>query len=182
MLTAIVYSSQTGSCERYAKELSRALHLPCEELHKAQVRADGKVIYIGWLLAGKVVGCAQAFKRFDVAAVVGVGMGPATRVLTAQSREKNGIPAHIPYFLLQGSFHLNRLHFPLRSIMRYKCRELVLRLRLKAEKAALSAQERATLHMALTGEGEPAAWDCAAVINWARKENGFLTPAGELAK
>ena len=47
MLTAIIYNTGTGSCERYARELSRQLHLPCEPLHKHHVRTDGKVIYQG---------------------------------------------------------------------------------------------------------------------------------------
>lgn len=182
MLTAIVYNSATGSCERYAKELSRALHLPCMPLKGQHVRSDGKVIYIGWLMAGRVTGYAQAVKKLDVAAVVAVGMGPVSKAQITQGRELNGVPAQVPYFLLQGGFHLNRLHFPLRLIMRLKAREIVVRLRHKAEKTALNAQELATLNMALRGDGEPAAWDCSAVIDWARKENGFLTRSNELAR
>ena len=60
MITAIVYNSETGSCERYARELSRALHIPCEPLHKNHVRSDGKVIYVSWVMAGKVVGLDKA--------------------------------------------------------------------------------------------------------------------------
>ena len=44
MINAIVYNSKTGSCEHYAKELSRALHVPCHPLDQAPARSDAKVI------------------------------------------------------------------------------------------------------------------------------------------
>lgn len=182
MLTAIIYTSETGSCERYARELSRQLHLPCAPLHDCHVRPDGKIIYVGWLMAGRVVGYADAAEAFDVAAVVGVGMSPVTEALTAAGREKNAVPEGVPYFALQGGLHLNRLSFPMRTVMKLVDRKIVRELNALAAKKPLSAQEQATLRMAKYGEGEPAAWDCAAVVDWARRENGFLTKPRELAK
>lgn len=182
MISAIVYSSQTGSCKRYARELSRALHLPCAPLRGAQVRADGRIIFVGWLMSGKVVGLAEALKRFDVAAVVGVGMGPVSAAGVEQARAANRLPARIPYFAAQGGLHLRRLKPTMRLAMRVVNRSIAGRLQKKAEKTSLSAQEQATLRMALSGEGEPAAWDCREAIDWARRENGFLSKAGELAR
>ena len=182
MLTAIIYSSQTGSCERYARELSRTLHLPCEPLKSCKVRSDGKVIYVGWLMAGKVYGLSSAISKLDVAAVVGVGMGPVTADSAAQGHKANRLPAHVPYFQVQGGLHLAALKPPMRLAMRLVNKSIAVKLREKAEKTPLNAQEQATLRMALTGDGEPAAWDCEAVIDWARKQNGFLTKARELAK
>ena len=164
MITAIIYNSGTGSCERYARELSRQLHIPCEPLHKHHVRTDGKVIYVGWVMAGSVVGYAKAAQTLDIAAVVAVGMSPVTPALVAKSREANKIPAGVEFFLLLMD------------------KKIVRGLRAKEAKAPLNAQEQATLNMALNGDGEPASWDCSEVVAWAKKENGFFTKPRQLAK
>ena len=182
MLTAIIYNSGTGSCERYARELSRQLHLPCEPLHKHHVRTDGKVIYVGWVMAGSVVGYAKARETLDIAAVVAVGMSPVTPAFVAKSRESNKIPAGVEFFLLQGGFHINKLNAPMHAAMVVMDKKIVRGLRAKQAKAPLNAQEQATLNMALTGDGEPASWDCSEVVAWAKKENGFFTKSRELAK
>lgn len=182
MITAIIYNSETGSCERYARELSRQLHLPCEPLHNYHVRTDGKVIYVGWVMAGKVVGYENAAKTLDIAAVVAVGMSPVTPQLVASGRKKNAIPAGVQYFVLQGGFNINKLNKPMHAAMTLMDRKIARSLQSKQAKTALNAQEEATLHMALTGEGEPAAWDCGEVVAWAKRENGFFTKSRELAK
>ena len=182
MITAIVYNSGTGSCERYAKELSRQLHIPCEPLQKHHVRSDGKVIFVGWVMAGSVVGYAKAAKTLDIAAVVAVGMSPVTDKLVASGREKNNVPAGVEFFVLQGGFDINKLNAPMHAAMILMDKKIVRGLQAKAKKAPLNAQEQATLNMALYGKGEPAAWDCSQVVAWAKKENGFFTQSRVLAK
>lgn len=182
MITAIIYNSATGSCQRYARELSRQLHIPCEPLHKYHVRTDGKVIYVGWVMAGSVVGYAKAAKTLDIAAVVAVGMSPVTPSLIAKSRENNKIPAGVEFFLLQGGFHIDKLNAPMHAAMVVMDKKIVRGLRAKEARAPLNEQEKATLNMALHGDGEPASWDCSEVVAWAKKENGFFTKSRELAK
>ena len=182
MITAIIYNSETGSCERYARELSRALHLPCEPLHKHHVRTDGKVIYVGWVMAGKVVGYEKAAKTLDIAAVVAVDMSPVTPKLVAEGRVKNKLPANAEYFVLQGGFNIHKLNAPMRAVMTLMDKKIARMLQAKQAKTALNAQEQATQNMALTGQGEPAAWNCDEIIAWAKKENGFFTKSRELAK
>ena len=182
MITAIIYNSETGSCDRYARELSRNLHIPCEPLHKYHVRTDGKVIYVGWVMAGSVVGYAKAAKTLDIAAVVAVGMSPVTDKLVAEGRVKNNIPDSVQYFVLQGGFDINKLNKPMHAAMTVMDKKISRGLLAKEAKTPLNAQEKATLNMALNGKGEPAAWDCDAVIAWAKKENGFFTKSRVLAK
>lgn len=182
MITAIVYNSETGSCERYARELSRALHIPCEPLHKNHVRSDGKVIYVSWVMAGKVVGYPKAAKTLDIAAVVAVGMSPVTEKLTAASREKNQIPFGTEFFLLQGGFNINKLNLPMKAAMTVMDKKIARGLKAKQAQKPLTDQEEATLNMAVNGQGEPAAWDCSEVISWAKKENQFFTQSRVLAK
>ena len=87
MISAIVYNSKTGSCERYAKELSRKLVIPCYAQGSFRPRADAKVIYVSWIMAGKVVGLSKAVKKMDVGAVVAVGMAPAGKKAAEAMRQ-----------------------------------------------------------------------------------------------
>ena len=56
MFSAIVYKSTTGSCKKYADLLSARLHIPAFPLGKEYIPADTKIIYVGWLFAGKIMG------------------------------------------------------------------------------------------------------------------------------
>lgn len=60
-MNAIIYTTNTGSTERYA----RLLALPAYSLAEAkkQVFARAEVIYLGWIMAGSVKGYAEAAKR-----------------------------------------------------------------------------------------------------------------------
>lgn len=166
MISAIIYNSLTGSCEKYAQALSAALHVPCMPLSKCHVRADGKVIYVGWVFAGKVAGYTRAEKKLNVAAVVSVGMGAVNEQSVGFSRAKNNIPDGVELFCLQGGFAMNKLPLPLRLIMKLKVKEIAGRLEAKT---ALNPQEKALYKMATTGEGEPASWDVQEIVAWGRE-------------
>ena len=79
MFSAIVYKSTTGSCKKYADLLSARLHIPAFPLGKEYIPADTKIIYVGWLFAGKIMGYDKAAKKYDIGAVVQVGMKFAAR-------------------------------------------------------------------------------------------------------
>ena len=76
-MEAIIYTTNTGSTERYAKLLSHETGLPAYSLAEAKktVFAGAEVIYLGWIMAGVVKHYAAAAKRYQVRAVCGVGMG-----------------------------------------------------------------------------------------------------------
>ena len=52
-MNAIVYTTNTGSTERYARLLARETGLPAYSLAEARkaVPANGEVIYLGWIMA-----------------------------------------------------------------------------------------------------------------------------------
>lgn len=64
-MNAIIYTTNTGSTERYAKLLAQKTGLPVYSLAEAkkQVFAGAEVIYLGWIMAGSVKGYAEAAKR-----------------------------------------------------------------------------------------------------------------------
>lgn len=169
MISCIVYSSTTGSCEKYARMMAGKLHIPAYSVKYVPAPQGREVIYVGWLFAGKVVGLDKVLKTENVKAVVQVGMADAGADAEAACREKNGLSADVKVFSLQGRFSLKGLPLPLRLIMKIKTKEIAARLQAKAAKAALTAAEQACLKMAETGEGEPATWQgYEAVVDWAK--------------
>ena len=109
-MQAIVYTSNTGSTERYAKMLAETIHLPVFSMEEAKKKVDAgaEIIYLGWLMAGAVKGYKEAEKRYNVRAVCAVGMGQ-TGSQKKEAREKNEIPDKIPLFTLQGNLDMTKL-------------------------------------------------------------------------
>ena len=110
-MNAIIYTTNTGSTEHYAKLLAQKTGLPVYSLAEAKKRvfAGAEVIYLGWIMAGSVKGYAEVAKRYQVRAVCGVGMGQ-TGTQTDSVRKNSAIPANIPLFTLQGNFNVKKLH------------------------------------------------------------------------
>ena len=96
-MEAILYTTNTGSAERYAKLLAQKTGLPACSLAEAKKRgfAGAEIVYLGWIMAGSVKGYAEAAKRYRVRAVCGIGMG-RTGTQTESVRKKSAIPANIP--------------------------------------------------------------------------------------
>ena len=87
-MNAIVYTSNTGFTAQYAKLLGEKLCLPVYPLNTAEeeLAAGTEILYLGWLMAGKVKGYKQAAKRYRIAVVCGVGMHTATIDLSLATR------------------------------------------------------------------------------------------------
>ena len=64
-MNAIIYTTNTGSTERYARLLAQKTGLPVYSLAEATKRvfAGAEVIYLGWIMAGSVKGYAEAAQR-----------------------------------------------------------------------------------------------------------------------
>ena len=165
MFNAIVYESCTGSCQRYAEMLSAQLHIPAFKLGKEHVRKGSRIIFIGWLFAGKIMGYAKAAGKYDIGAVVQVGMSPVFAKSESIAREKNDINPDVPVFTRQGGFNINKLPLPLKLIMKVKNKEIAARFEGKEN---LSDQEKATYKMASTGVGEPACWCVEDIVEWCK--------------
>lgn len=117
-MEAIVYTSRTGSTQRYARLLSQEMHLPAYALTDAKrTLAPGRgVLYLGWIKAGRIEGYGAARRRFALRGVCAVGMSP-TGTQTLQIRRTNRIPAQIPLFTLQGGFDPDALRGLSRLVM-----------------------------------------------------------------
>lgn len=172
MISAIVYHSQTGSCERYAKMLSAALHLPLFSDKSFPGRTDGEVIFVSWALAGKASGLKKMQEKCRLAALVLVGMSPVYPGAADRAREANGLGSDVKVFVRQGAFHMQKLPLPFRLIMKLKCREIAGRLK---KKDRLNEAERALYKMATTGEGEPPVWTVSDIVEALRVPGGGLS-------
>ena len=166
-MDAIIYTTNTGSAERYAKLLAQETGLPVYSFAEAkkQVFSKAKIIYLGWIMAGSVKGYAAAAKRYRVCAICGVGMGQ-TGTQTESVRKKSAIPANIPLFTLQGNFDVKKLHGVYRPMM-----EIMVKTAGKAlaEKKDRTPDEDDMLDMMRCGGERVKAENLSAVLEWYKR-------------
>ena len=101
-MEAVVYTSNTGSTEHYAKLLGHELRVSVYSTEEAgnKLPTGTEIIYLGWIMAGKIQRFGLARKKYKICAVCAVGMGQ-TGTQRKEIREKNNIPGKIPVFTLQ---------------------------------------------------------------------------------
>ena len=129
MVTAIVYTSETGHTRQYAELLGEATGLPVYSLKDSAGLAAGReIIYLGWLMAGKIQ-----------------GLSPATEALERKLRLDNRVLGTDQLFYLQGGYDPAKLNVPYRTVMKLICAQLRRDL---AKRDDLTEGEQATLRMA----------------------------------
>lgn len=110
-MEAIVYTSNSGFTEKYAKMLGKKTGLPVYELSAAnkELSKGTSVIYLGWVFANNVKGCAKALKQYSVSAVCAVGLSE-TGTMSEEVRKAVPLPEDIPLFTIQGGMDHSKLH------------------------------------------------------------------------
>ena len=168
-MNAIVFTSNTGSTEQYAKLLSEETGIPAYPLSDSAkyIPIGSEVIYLGWIMAGSVKGYPDAAKRYGISAVCAVGMG-RTGTQTENVRRKTGIPAEIPLFTLQGNFNVKKLHGVYRMMMEIMVKTVGRQL---SDKPDRTPDEDDMLDMMLHSSERVNAADLNAVLEWC-KGNG----------
>lgn len=162
--TAIVYKSNTGYTQQYALLLGERTGLPVYALEEApkKLARGSAVIYLGWLMAGKVQGYAKAARRFRIEALCGVGMG-ATGSQMQDLRKANRLPASLPVFTLQGGFDLSRLRGVYKLMMTIMAKTAGKGL---ADKPDRTPDEDAMLELLLRGGSRVSEENLAGVLAW----------------
>lgn len=163
-MDAIVYTTNTGSTEQYAKLLSQKTSLPAYSLGEAKsaVAAGAEIIYLGWIMASSVKGYAAAAKRYRVRAVCGVGMWQ-TGTQQDAVRKKTAVPANLPVFTLQGNFDVKKLRGIYRPMMEIMAKTVGKGL---AGKADRTPDEDDILELMLRGGERVKAENLNAVLRW----------------
>ena len=114
----ILYSSAAGHTEEYAMMLRDALDLPAYRLGEVPAQVAGaEAIYLGWLMAGNLVGYAPAAKKYRIVCAVGVGMSPELPDAAAKLADKIKAPEGLPVFYLQGGYDKKKLKGFNRAVM-----------------------------------------------------------------
>lgn len=111
MIKAILYTSQTGTTEWYAKRLEEELKLPVLQLKEGEkeLGQGTEIIYLGSIRADMVSGLDKAQKLFKPKLVVAVGMTRSGERIE-EVRKANNIDQAFPLFTLQGGYYPRRLH------------------------------------------------------------------------
>lgn len=161
---SIVYTSNTGYTAEYARLLGEKTGLPVYSLAEAEQKlaAGNRVIYLGWLMAGKVQGYKKAAKRYKVQAVCGVGMG-GTGSQLQEVRKANAIPEKTPLFTLQGGFDIQKLSGVYKLMMTIMVKTAGKGL---AEKQDRTPDEDVMLEMLTQGGSRVSADNLAEVLAW----------------
>lgn len=104
----IVYTSNTGSTERYAKMLAEKLSCDCVKFaDSANLDKETEIIFMSWVMAGTLQDYAKVKEAFTkIKAVCAVGMFGDEKKID-EVREKNAISEEL--FLLPGAFNVNNL-------------------------------------------------------------------------
>ena len=168
-MNAIIYTTNTGSTEQYAKLLAKETGLTACSLTEAKtvVPEGAEIIYLGWITAGSVKGFANAAKLYRIRAVCAVGMGQ-TGTQTESVRKKAAVPAEIPLFTLQGNFNVKKLHGVYRLMMEIMVRAAGKSLAAKKDR---TPAEDDMLDMMLHGGERVKAENLSAVLNWYHTQN-----------
>lgn len=163
---AIVYTSNAGHTAEYAHLLGKKTNLPVYSLAEAKKRlpAGNDIIYLGWLMAGKVKGYASAAKRYHICVLCPVGMAAAGTQLE-DVRKNNSVSETLPVFTLQGGFEIEKLSGIYKLMMTVMTKTAGKSL---ADKAERTPEEDDMLDMLLHGGSRVSLEGLGEVLDWYR--------------
>ena len=102
----IVYNSNTGTTKKYAEALAE--RLGCEAVTFAKAgEIDGKVIFMSWVQMGQIQLLSEARSKFELEAVIAVGVMGLGEKAKTELIENNAIGE--TFFLLPGAFSIDKL-------------------------------------------------------------------------
>ena len=166
-MEAIIYTTNTGSAEQYAKMLAEQTGLSVFSMEeaKSEVEEGSEIIYLGWIMAAQVKGYKTAAKKYKIRAVCAVGM-ERTGTRTEQIREKTFVPAEVPLFTLQGNFNVKKLHGFYRLMMSMMVKMVTKQLVAKTDR---TQRENEMLEIMLQGGENVRKENLAEVLDWYKR-------------
>ncbi len=102
----IVYESNAGHTEEYAKMLSSKLRLDCISL-KEYKKDNEQIIFLGWVYANNIQGYKKIKDSSNILCTIAVGMNPKSDKNTNLLIETNNVKEK--FFYLQGGVDYKRL-------------------------------------------------------------------------
>lgn len=167
-MEAIIYTTNTGSAEQYAKMLAEQTGLSVFSMEeaKSEVEEESEIIYLGWIIAAQVKGYKTAAKKYKIRAVCAVGM-EKTGTRTEEIRKKTFVPAEVPLFTLQGNFNVKKLHGFYRLMMSMMVKMVTKQLVAKTDR---TQRENEMLEIMLQGGENVRKENLAEVLDWYKRE------------
>ena len=167
-MEAIIYTSNTGSAEQYAKMLAEETGLSVFSMEeaKSKVEEGSEIIYLGWIMAAQVKDYNKAAKKYKIRAVCAVGM-EKTGTRTEEIRKKTFVPAEVPLFTLQGNFNVKKLHGFYRLMMKMMVKMVTKQLGAKTDR---TQRENEMLEIMLHGGENVRKENLAEVLDWYKRE------------
>lgn len=125
MVKAIVYSSNAGHTEKYAKIISEKTGLPVYDLKEAKrnLKYEDPVLYMGWIKMGDVSGYISARAYFTIEILVCVGILENARGQKEEIIEKYNI-TDCDVFFIRGGFSMEKLKGANKLIMKIMLKKL----------------------------------------------------------
>ena len=164
-MDAIIYTTNTGSAERYASCWRRKLNFRYTLLQKRRSRSFPKqrsFIWVGsWLVRSRAMLRLQTLSGMCCLR----SWHGTDRDANRKCAEKSAIPADIPLFTLQGDFNVKKLHGIYRPMMEIMVKTMSKSL---AEKADRTSEEDDMLDMMLHGGERVKEENLSAVLDWYR--------------
>ena len=107
---AVVYTSNTGHSEEYARMIGKKLSLPVYERKYAHnyIAKDTDIIYVSWVMAGMIKDYGKAKAMYHIVAVVAVGMD-VSKGVELKVRVENELPISTPFYLVFGGYRKDKL-------------------------------------------------------------------------
>ncbi len=161
----IIYASNSGYTKQYAMMLRDKLDICAYSVDDVpEVYKGGDAIFLGWVMAGKIVGYEKAKKMCNVRCVVGVGMSAESEAQTAYISCKVDPPASARLFYIQGGYDFAKLHGIYKLMMKVKSKEIVARYDGMSDEAK---KANATYRMVTEGYSVVSEERLAPVLEWA---------------
>ncbi len=103
MLKYIVYKTKTDFTKKYAELLSAKFKLPCLSLDEAKTKISPgeSILYMAGIRASKLYEIKKTMSRYNIEAVIGVGMSAPSEQQKKDIVENNNLK-QIPFFYLRG--------------------------------------------------------------------------------
>ena len=167
-MKAIVYTSQTGFTQRYAKLLSEKTGVPAYSVKEAakELQKKDDIFYMGWLMGGRVKGLDRAMERYEIRGVGAVGMSQVGNgTLWDEAQECGGLSfSGAAVFYLRGGYAPEKLNPIHRMMMKIMTASVSKDVQKKGEDA--TAAEKEMLERLLHGSDAFYEEDLDVVVNW----------------
>lgn len=110
MVKAIVFRSNSGHTEDYAKRMSKALHIPCYTTKEAKknLKKNDEIVYLGWVCASRLCGAIRVNKKYNIVCYGAVGAYPKDTGYIESLKVANKLDK--PLFYLRGGIDYTKLN------------------------------------------------------------------------